>query len=212
MAGLDFLGRLGGGLMDFAGSGLGQTVIGAGAGYGLDRLTGGSGQTGALVGGVGGLLNYGSGAGGNLFGEGASDFDATALGGLFGQQGQQGQPQLVQGLGGSLVPQQTAIAQGLQPTSLASIAQPTGLLDRATAVGERYAPAGRFVGDIGQAYGNIQQGLAQRDLAESEIDYRNRIAALQEENFLDQQRRQRATETNIASGFGKSSLSNYYSA
>ena len=194
------------GLGNFAKSGLGQTAIGAGLGYGLDRLSGGKGGRGAILGGAGGLLNYGSGQGGNLFGEGEGGFDATAAGGLFGQQPQQ--QGLVQGLGGSLVPQQTAVAQGLQP----SIAQPSGLLDRASQFGEQYSDAGKFVGDIGEAYGNIQGGLAQRDLAESEIDYRNRVAALNEAQFNRTSENQAATNQAAIDAFQKSRLNNYYSA
>ena len=42
--GSEFLGNVGTGLMNFAGSGLGQTAIGAGLGYGMDRLAGGKGK------------------------------------------------------------------------------------------------------------------------------------------------------------------------
>ena len=63
MAGESFLGSLGSGLLDFAGSGTGQTLIGAGLGYGLDRLSGGQGGIGAGLGGLAGIGNYGSGGG-----------------------------------------------------------------------------------------------------------------------------------------------------
>jgi len=84
--GSEFLGNVGTGLMNFAGSGLGQTAIGAGLGYGMDRLAGGKGKTGAILGGIGGLMNYGTGSGGSMFGFGdnANNFNNTAIGGLFG--------------------------------------------------------------------------------------------------------------------------------
>ncbi len=213
MAATSFLGGLGKGLMDFAGSGLDQTAIGAGLGYGLDRLAGGEGGTGAILGGAGGLLNYGSGAGGfgdNLFGEGASNFDATAVGGLFGQQGQQSPQGLVQGAGGSLVPYDTAVAQGLTPEVPQSATG--GLLDRASDFYSQNKDAIGGFGDLATAYGKYQEGQSQRDLAQSEIDYRNRIAGLNQQTFDRDFANQEATNQAAIDAFNKSKLRNYYSA
>ena len=89
MAAESFLGSLGSGLIDFAGSGLGQTAIGAGLGFGADRLAGGSGGIGAGLGALGGLGNSAFSNGG-LFGQDSfsgsiADQALSGVGGLFGQ-------------------------------------------------------------------------------------------------------------------------------
>lgn len=210
--GSEFLGNIGTGLMNFAGSGLGQTAIGAGLGYGADRLAGGKGGTGAILGGVGGLMNYGSGSGGNLFGEGTSNFDSTALGGLFGSGTGQAQNQYQQQVG-MIDPsylQDPSVTGALQ-SGYENIPQ-TGLLDRASGFQKQYGGLFGGVKDIASAYGQYQTGQSSRANTKSEIDYRNRTAALNEAAFNRDFENQAATNQAAQDAFAKSNLRNYYSA
>lgn len=205
------IGSLGTGLSNVASSGLGQAAIGAGLGYGADRLAGGKGGTGALLGGIGGLMNYGSGAGGNLYGEGAGGFDTTALGGLFGQGQQAGYQQhynqVATDLGRAFTPAEaTAIQSGYE-----GIGQ-GGLMSQAGQFGQNYGDLAKMGGDISSAYGDIRGANTQRDLAKSEIDYRNRVAALNEAEARRISGNQAATQQSVSDAFSKSKLKNYYSA
>lgn len=213
--GSEFLGNIGTGLMDFAGSGLGQTAIGAGLGYGLDRLAGGKGGTGAILGGVGGLMNYGSGSGGNLFGEGTSNFNSTALGGLFGSGTGQAQNQYQQQVG-MIDPsylQDPSVTGALQ-SGYENIPQgnQVGLLDRASNFQKQYGGLFGGAGDVASAYGQYETGLSNRANSKSEIDYRNRIATLNEQEANRNFANQAATNQAATDAFAKSNLRNYYSA
>lgn len=192
-----------GGLGKFASSGLGQTAIGAGLGYGLDKLAGGEGTTGALLGGAGGLLNYGSGAGGNMFGEGQGGFDSTYIGGLFGQPTQQAGEVTRTGLD-PFVSNVGKLPQVATPQAIPAQATQQGLFQNFQGLGG--------LGDLAKGFGNLQQGLAQRDLSQAEIDYRNRVAALNEQAFSRDFANQAATNQAAIDAFNKSKLSNYYSA
>lgn len=222
--GSEFLGNVGTGLMDFAGSGLGQTAIGAGLGYGMDRLAGGKGGTGAVLGGIGGLMNYGTGSGGNLFGEGTSNFDSTALGGLFGSGTGQGGVSygtpdtagLVAGPNGSLITPEAASKLGQSniaglPSLTGSLPQ-TGLLDRASSFQKQYGGLFGGIGNAVSAYGQYQSGQANRNNSKSEINYRNRIATLNEQEANRNFANQAATNANADSAFSQSKLRNYYTA
>jgi hypothetical protein len=210
--GSEFLGNVGTGLMDFAGSGLGQTAIGAGLGYGIDKLAGGKGGTGAILGGLGGLMNYGTGSGGNLFGEGTSNFDSTALGGLFGSGTNQAQNQYQQqaGLIDPKYLQDPSVTGALQ-SGYENIPK-AGLLDRASGFQKQYGGLFGGVGDVASAYGQYQTGQANRANSKSEIDYRNRIATLNEQEANRNFANQAATNQAATDAFSKSKLRNYYSA
>ena len=204
--GMEFLGGLGSNLSKFASSGLGQAAIGAGLGYGADKLTGGEGKTGALLGLGGGLLNYGSGGG---FG-GDFNFGDSALGqaqtGLFGQPTKPttGSYDVV----GSMVPDY--MKAGSTATKVPETT--TGLFDSLSNLHKKYGDSIGTGTDIAKAYGDISGGLAQQDLAQAEVDYRNRLAGLSEAQIADMDRRKRAMEAGATTGFEQSSLGNYYTA
>ncbi len=215
--GSEFLGNVGTGLMNFAGSGLGQTAIGAGLGYGMDRLAGGKGKTGAILGGVGGLMNYGTGSGGSMFGFGdnANNFNNTAVGGLFGSGASPIQSQYQQQVG-MINPdmlQDPSVASALQ-SGYENLPQgnQTGLLDRASSFQKQYGGLFGAAGDAANAYGQYQSGQASRNNSKSEINYRNRIATLNEQEANRNFANQAATNANVNSAFSQSKLRNYYTA
>lgn len=210
---------IGTGLMDFGKSSLGQTVIGAGLGYGADKLSGGKGGTGAVLGGLGGFGNSLTGAGANfgdsIVGQGV-DYAST---GLFGQGGetltadQNAYNTQLASVNSDYMSNpaiRESLNQGYQ--NLPGAQASTGLLGGAK---DWYSTNKDFVGggiDVANAYGNYQTGQAERENSQSEIDYRNRIAQLEEDEYNYQVKARAATQAGADEGFANSSLSNYYTA
>ena len=208
MAGYDWGTSLGNSIGNFVGSGAGQSLLGAGAGYLADKyIGGGSGRTGAAVGGLLGAGNYMLGEQGNMYGEGSTDFGNSAMGGLLGTK-----KQPTTGIYGEPYSQSTGndIRQIPQETSYMSRIGEAGMgLLGGTAKAVKDNPI-----EVFKAYTDYKTGRAAQENAQSEINYRNRIASLQESNYLDQQRRKQEMEQNAIGGFNSSGLSsrNYYEA
>ena len=205
-----------GGLSSFAKSGLGQAAIGAGLGYGADRLSGGKGGIGALAGGALGGLNALS-SGGSLMGDAytgsMADQAVTGMGGLLGGT-KQNADQLAYNKQYMSVPDmyrtpavESALEQGYK--NLADT--PSGMLGGLS----QYGGLVKGGTDIANAYGSYQSNMANRDNTKAQMNY---IQNLQRQQDLENeyQRTARAsTQAGANAGFNNSVLgssSNYYSA
>jgi hypothetical protein len=203
-----------GGLGKFASSGLGQAAIGAGLGYGADRLSGGKGGIGALAGGALGGLNALS-SGGNFIGDAytgsMADQAVTGMGGLLGGTGKQ-----TNGINMNYAPtgdmvKDMATRQVPGATNLANNSILGGISD----FGTKYGGLVKGGTDIANAYGSYQSNMANRDNTKAQMDY---IQNLQRQQDLENeyQRTARAqTQAGANAGFNNSVLgssSNYYSA
>ena len=179
-------GDIGQSLMDFAGSGTGQTLIGGGAGYLADKYVGGGdGKVGAMLGAGAGAYNaYDTGAG--LLDPSENGVTSGSLGGLLGKRGEAssytnpvtGQVSQQRGAGSGLL----GMTQDINPV------------------------------DAYRAYGEYRTGESAQENAKSEIDYRNRIAQLEEDEYNYKVKSRAATQAGADEGFANSSLSNYYTA
>ena len=193
------------GLLNFAKSGVGQGLIGAGAGYGLSKLSGGKGNVGALLGGLGGLANYGSGLGNqgfadNLFSGEGYNFGNSAIGGMLG--GGTKNPMQVDTTGynlqnsgsaqmGSMIPEQ------FRNATTQSTGGYTGLLNN-----PNLGNYGKLLSGVGDVYSGIQQSsTANKQLGLLENSYLNQLATQEEEK-----KRRGQQEANIGSGFNQSQL------
>jgi len=213
---MSWMNTLGSGLMDFAGSGLGQAVIGAGLGYGADKLMGGEGKTGALLGGLAGGFNaYGSDAG---FMDGGN-FDQSYLGGLFkptttqvgGLSAKQARINdlMLSNEGLTLGGAEKAYA-GEQLAAQATAPQQLGLFDQARGFYDTNKDLLGGGSDIMKAYGDYQSGQSERDMNQAQMSY---IQSLQAQQEADNARRRQSLATTQAganTGFSNSSLASYY--
>ena len=198
-----------GGLSSFAKSGLGQAAIGAGLGYGADRLSGGKGGIGALAGGALGGLNALS-SGGSLMGDAytgsMADQAVAGMGGLLGGTKQNA----------------NQLATWNNPTISENIANTgnVGAFANNTNSGilgglSKYGGLVKGGTDIANAYGSYQSNMANRDNTKAQMNY---IQNLQRQQDLENeyQRTARAqTQAGANAGFNNSVLgssSNYYSA
>jgi len=211
--GMDFLGNVGQGLMDFGGTAmdfakdnpaLTGSLVGAGTGYLMD------GKGGALAGGLlGGAL--GSGAEG-LFGSGAD----TASTNVYGQ----GSKKMFDTAGlyspanQSVIERAAATSAGLggYGEALAPMGGSSVSTGASGLFGSGFSDRIRPMTDVAKTYGDITGGMATRENMQSEIDYRNRVAALNERDANLRYENQMATNQAAIDAFSKSKLSNYYSA
>lgn len=188
------------GLLDFANSGLGRAAIGAGVGALGAQAMGEDASKGAWGGGALGAASYGLQGGG--FDSGLYDGSQGGIGnstGLFGSaQQKQLDPYALPEVGGSI---DKAITQTPQ--------QNQNFFSNMNLENTKDITGGLM--DLSTAYGTYQSGEAERKNAQNEIDYRNKLAALQERNYNRDYTNQAATQTNVADAFNQSSL-NYYNA
>lgn len=222
-------GTIGTGLLNFGKSTLGQAAIGAGLGYGIDRLSGGKGGVGAALGGLGGLGNAYSSAGGLMgadnFTGSVADSAMSSAGGLFGQgsKGIYGQAGGNAGQGGTYgnmmqyAPTNTASDMAIRQVGDASAN--SGFMDGLSGFGAKYGDTIGMAGntlkggmDVMNAYGQYKTNKAQSGLYDSQADY---TRSLQQMQLADNERKKQAlasTQANIDAGFANSGLNNYYSA
>ena len=201
-----------GNLGKFATSGLGQTVIGAGLGYGLDRLSGGKGGTGGLLGGLLGGANAFTSNGGfmgqDAFTGSVADSAMNSMSGLFGQQGRN--------------VKESGLATWNNPSIAENIANTgnvgaftnnanSGLLSGLSGYGDLIKGGT----DLTNAYGQYQTGREEKKKNQAEIDYLNSIREsnqmVSDRNFANQA----ATQAGLLEGFNRSGLaqpSSYYSS
>lgn len=202
-----------GGLSSFAKSGLGQAAIGAGLGYGADRLSGGKGGIGALAGGALGGLNALS-SGGNFMGDAytnsMADQAVSGMGGLLGG-AKQNADQLATW-------NNPTIAENIANTGNVGAFAPdasSGMLGGISDFGTKYKDVIGAGIDVSNAYGDYQSNMANRDNTKAQMNY---IQNLQGQQDLENeyQRTVRAqTQAGANAGFNNSVLgssSNYYSA
>ena len=203
-----------GGLGKFASSGLGQAAIGAGLGYGADRLSGGKGGIGALAGGALGGLNA-LGSGGNFMGDAytgsMADQAVTGMGGLLG-----GTKQNATGVDMRFAPTGDAVKDmATRQVSGSSNAGSSNILGNIQDFGTKYKDTIGMGTDLVNAYGDYQSNTANRDNTKAQMNY---IQSLQRQQELENeyQRNARAsTQAGANTGFSNSVLgnsSNYYSA
>ena len=203
-----------GGLGSFAKSGLGQAAIGAGLGYGADRLSGGKGGIGALAGGALGGLNA-LGSGGNFMGDAytgsMADQAVTGMGGLLG-----GTKQNATGVDMRFAPTGDAVKDmATRQVSGSSNAGSSNILGNIQDFGTKYKDTIGMGTDLVNAYGDYQSNTANRDNTKAQMNY---IQSLQRQQELENeyQRNARAsTQAGANTGFSNSVLgnsSNYYSA
>ena len=197
---------LGNSVGNFLGSGAGQSLLAGGAGYLADKyIAGGNRKTGAIIGGLAGAGNYLTGEQGNLYGEGETNFNDSYLGGLLG-----GNKQAKTGIYGNPYQQSNG-------TDIRQVQDGNGYMSKAIDMGAGLlGSAGKAVMenplDAFKAYSEYKSGQAAQANAQSEIDYRNRIAQLQEDEYNYQKRAREATQSGLSEGFKASGLSNYYTA
>jgi hypothetical protein len=204
-----------GGLGKFASSGLGQAAIGAGLGYGADRLSGGKGGIGALAGGALGGLNALS-SGGNFMGDAytgsMADQAVTGMGGLLGGTGKQ-----TNGINMNYAPTGDMVKDMAtrQVPGATNLANNSSMLGGISDFGTKYGGLVKGGTDIANAYGSYQSNMANRDNTKAQMNY---IQNLQRQQDLENeyQRTARAqTQAGANAGFNNSVLgssSNYYSA
>ena len=197
---------IGNSIGNFVGSGAGQSLLAGGAGYLADKyIAGGSGKTGAVLGGLAGAGNYLTGEQGNLYGEGETNFNDSYLGGLLG-----GNQQAKTGIYGNPYQQSSG-------TDIRQVPEGNSYMNKAANAGMGLlGSAGKAIAenplDAFKAYSEYKSGQAAQANAQSEIDYRNRIAQLQEDEYNYQKRAREATQSGLSEGFKASGLSNYYTA
>ena len=205
-----------GGLGKFASSGLGQAAIGAGLGYGVDRLSGGKGGIGALAGGALGGLNALNSTGsfmGDAYTGSMADQAVTGMGGLLG-----GTKQNADQLATWNNP---TIAENIANTGNVGVFAPNAntannsMLGGISDFGTKYKDTIGAGIDLSNAYGSYQSNMANRDNTKAQMNY---IQNLQRQQDLENeyQRTARAqTQAGANAGFNNSVLgssSNYYSA
>ena len=211
-----------GGLGSFAKSGLGQSVIGAGLGYGLDRLSGGKGGTGGLLGGLLGGANAFTSNGGfmgqDAFAGSVADGAMNSMSGLFGQQGRNVKES------GLATWNNPSIAENIANTGNVGVFANNannGLLSGLSGYGDLpsglsgYGDLIKGGTDLTSAYGQYQTGREEKKKNQAEIDYLNSIRAsnqmVSDRNFANQA----ATQAGLLEGFNRSGLaqpSSYYSS
>ena len=215
--GMEFLGGLG----QFAKSGIGQAAIGAGLGYGADRLSGGSGGKGALLGGALGGLNAGFSDGG-FFGQDAytgsiADQAVSGMGNMLGGT-KQNADQLAYNKQYMSVPDayrtpavESALEQGYR-----NLATPKpSILGGISNFRDTYGDAIKTGTDIVSSIGDYQAKESEQGYNEAQMNY---IQSLQRQQELENAYKRNAratTQTGANAGFANSSLgspSNYYSA
>ena len=220
-----------GGLGSFAKSGLGQSVIGAGLGYGLDRLSGGKGGTGGLLGGLLGGANAFTSNGGfmgqDAFAGSVADGAMNSMSGLFGQQGRNvkesglatwNNPSIAENIANTgnvgVFANSPSIAENIANTGNVGVFANNannGLLSGLSGYGDLIKGGT----DLTNAYGQYQTGREEKKKNQAEIDYLNSIRAsnqmVSDRNFANQA----ATQAGLLEGFNRSGLaqpSSYYSS
>jgi hypothetical protein len=208
----------------FIKSGIGQTAIGAGLGYGADRLMGGKGGMGALVGGIGGLANAFSGGSGNFMADRwtGSELDnaTTGLASMFGQsQGQRSIDDYLQqantaGADNAFTAgEATGLRQGYeallanQPTSSSGLA---GTLSKGFDSLSRGYGSNKELIDTGlkgyKVYSEAKDAKRKADLAQREINEQAKINAYNIAQAKAANERRRKTGAGARSGFAASSM------
>ena len=217
-----------GGLGNFASSGLGQATIGAGLGYGVDRLSGGKGGVGALAGGALGGLNALSGGGSMLsdaYSGSIADNAVSGMGGLLGGtkdklagSGLSAEQARINDLmlsneGLTLGGAKQAFA-GEQLASQATAPQ-YNILGNISNFGDKYGDAVKTGTDMFNAYGDYQTGKSEQGYNEAQMNYIQSLQGQQELENLYKRNARASTQSNVDTGFANSSLgspSNYYTA
>ena len=228
---------VGQGLLNFGKSSLGQAAIGAGLGYGVDRLSGGKGGIGALAGGALGGLNALSSTGGLMgadnFTGSMADQAVAGMGGLLGGTKKAGSytgldgsvvnlnpDQLASVQSGSYVPGVANLTTSHMPTELFNQALPqsygnAGLMGGLSNMQSKYGDLAKLGMDSVNAYGSYKSGQSERDLNQAEIDYANSVR-LNNQRVADQAyANQQSTQANVDTGFSRSAMgrpTSYYSA
>lgn len=187
----------------------------AALGYGVDKLSGGKGGIGAALGGLAGGTGYGLNMGGlmgngSIMQEGLGNMVNST--GLFGQgltKDQTAYNEAYKNIGSEFLGD-SAIRESLNQGYQNLPAAQSGFGSTIAGLGNKYGDTVGLLGDLGTTYGQISGGLAQRKNSQAEIDYRNRLAAMQERDFNRSYANQDATNQAALDAFKNSSLNNYY--
>jgi len=229
MLGSEFLGNLYSGLGDFAKSGIGQTAIGAGLGYGVDRLSGGNGGVGAIAGGALGGLNAMSGLGaGQSFSDAGQDaYSNSFLGGLGNNTTNQAAHKLTgkEMLGANYKPSINDVVSN--PNAFANYDfsnMPAGSLgtnaSHLEGLGSYFKkglgyinnnqPAIKTGLDAFGAYNQYQDNANKARLSQEQLDMIRHQNALAEQKYKSDIARRGQVENNASSAFNNSKLASYY--
>ena len=217
---LNGLSNFGSGAMEFAKANptLTGAALGAGAGYLAD------GGQGALLGGaLGGGVGYGAGQG--LLGDGMQEYLSGAdksydVGSMLGfggtskanpnQVAQDGTLGYMDTLGQYHAEAAMPIREVASGSGIMNYG--SGLLEGASDFSKKYEGLIDFGKDAFDAYGTYTKNQSSTDMNQAQMDYIKNLQRMQTEDNLYKQNARSRMQSNIDTGYGSSSMSNYYTA
>ena len=209
MLGLDFLTNTAlPAVSKFAGSGLGQTAIGAGLGYGIDRLSGGNGGIGAVAGGTLGGLNAmsGLGAGQGFTDLGQDAYSNSFLGGLGGTAGNGVAKKASQYSNLPILD----MGKSLGSSNQSYLDKVGGYLGKGLGYANKNQPVIKTGLDAFGAYNTYQDNANKARLSQEQLDMIRHQNALAEQKYNSDIARRGQVENNAAGAFNNSKLASYY--